>query len=300
MITMSRAMQRPFFRSVIIGVALALTTLLSGCGAMRLAYNQAPDLGYWWLDKYIDFNDEQTPRVRDAIASWFRWNRSTQLPDYARWLDKLAGDLQQPVAAAQVCRWTDEVESRMFVGLDQALPALAETALSLKPEQLKHIEKRYAKVNDDYADDYLQPDPQDRVKATMKRTMERAEMLYGDLDDAQTAQVKRAMAASPFDPELWLAERKARQQDVLQTLRKLLAERPPQAQAQAALRAIAERVQHSPRENFRSYQEKLTRYNCEFAAQLHNTTNAEQRQYAAKKLKGWAGDFRALAADGGR
>jgi hypothetical protein len=291
-------MQRPFFRSVIIGVALALTTLLSGCGAMRLAYNQAPDLGYWWLDKYIDFNDEQTPRVRDAIASWFRWNRSTQLPDYARWLDKLAGDLQQPVAAAQVCRWTDEVESRMFVGLDQALPALAETALSLKPEQLKHIEKRYAKVNDDYADDYLQPDPQDRVKATMKRTMERAEMLYGDLDDAQTAQVKRAMAASPFDPELWLAERKARQQDVLQTLRKLLAERPPQAQAQAALRAIAERVQHSPRENFRSYQEKLTRYNCEFAAQLHNTTNAEQRQYAAKKLKGWAGDFRALAADG--
>jgi hypothetical protein len=84
-------MQRPFFRSVIIGVALALTTLLSGCGAMRLAYNQAPDLGYWWLDKYIDFNDEQTPRVRDAIASWFRWNRSTQLPDYAQWLDKLSG-----------------------------------------------------------------------------------------------------------------------------------------------------------------------------------------------------------------
>ncbi|SHN05057.1 hypothetical protein SAMN02787076_03066 [Rhizobacter sp. OV335] len=267
---------------------------------MRLAYNQAPDLGYWWLDKYIDFNDEQTPRVRDAITSWFRWNRSTQLPDYARWLDKLAGDLQQPVTAAQVCRWTDEVESRMFVGLDQALPALAETALSLKPEQLKHIEKRYAKVNDDYADDYLQPDPQDRVKATMKRTMERAEMLYGDLDDAQTAQVKRAMAASPFDPELWLAERKARQQDVLQTLRRLLAERPPQAQVQAALRAIAERVQHSPRENFRSYQEKLTRYNCEFGAQLHNTTSAVQRQYAAKKLKGWAGDFHALAADAGR
>ena len=267
---------------------------------MRLAYNQAPDLGYWWLDKYIDFNDEQTPRVRDAITAWFRWNRSTQLPDYARWLDKLSGDLQQPITAAQVCRWTDEVESRMFVGLDQALPALAETALSLKPEQLKHIEKRYAKVNDDYADDYLQTDPQARVKATMKRTMERAEMLYGDLDDAQTERVKRAMAASPFDPELWLAERKARQQDVLQTLRKLLAERPPQAQVQAALRAIAERVQNSPRENFRSYQEKLTRYNCEFGAQLHNTTSPEQRAYAAKKLKGWAGDFRALAADAGR
>jgi len=267
---------------------------------MRLAYNQAPDLSYWWLDKYIDFNDAQTPRVRDAITGWFRWNRRTQLPDYAQWLDRLAADLQQPVTPAQVCRWTDEVEARMFTGLDQALPALAETALSLTPEQLKHIEKRYAKVNADFADDYLQEDPQDRMKATIKRTMERAEMLYGDLDEAQTERVRRAMMASPFDPELWLAERKARQQDVLQTLRRLLAERPPQPQAQAALRAIAERVQRSPREGFRSYQEKLTRYNCDIAAQLHNTTSREQRQFTEKKLRGWAADFRALAADSGR
>jgi len=277
-----------------------LTILLSGCGAMRLAYNQAPDLSYWWLDKYIDFNDAQTPRVRDAIAGWFRWNRRTQLPDYAQWLDRLAADLQQPVTPAQVCRWTDEVEARMFTGLDQALPALGETALSLTPDQLKHIEKRYAKVNADFADDYLQEDPKDRMKATIKRTMERAEMLYGDLDEAQTERVRRAMMASPFDPELWLAERKARQQDVLQTLRRLLAERPPQPQAQAALRAIAERVQRSPRDVFRSYQEKLTRYNCDIAAQLHNTTSREQREFAEKKLRGWAADFRALAADSGR
>jgi len=267
---------------------------------MRLAYNQAPDLSYWWLDKYIDFNDAQTPRVRDAITAWFRWNRRTQLPDYAAWLDKLAADLQQPITAAQACRWTDEVESRMFTGLDQALPALAETALSLTPDQLRHIEKRYAKVNEDYADDYLQEDPKDRMKATIKRTMERAEMLYGDLDNAQEERVKRAMMASPFDPELWLAERKARQQDVLQTLRRLLAERPAMDKTQLALRAIAERVQRSPREGFRSYQETLTRFNCEFGAQLHNTTSVAQRQFAAKKLKGWAGDFRALAADTGR
>jgi hypothetical protein len=55
---------------------------------------------------------------------------------------------------------------------------------------------------------------------------------------------------SPFDPELWLAERKARQQDVLQTLRKLLAERPPQRPGAGRAAAIAERVQQSPRENY--------------------------------------------------
>ena len=43
----------------------------------------APDLVYWWLDRYIDFNDTQTPRVHEAIKQWFAWHRRSQLPDYA-------------------------------------------------------------------------------------------------------------------------------------------------------------------------------------------------------------------------
>ncbi|MBC8057759.1 MAG: hypothetical protein H7Y61_14390, partial [Rhizobiales bacterium] len=52
------------FRSLIIGAALAL---LGGCSALRIGYGTAPDVVYWWLDGYIDFNDTQTPRVREAI-----------------------------------------------------------------------------------------------------------------------------------------------------------------------------------------------------------------------------------------
>ena len=32
--------------------------LLAGCSAVRLAYNQAPDLMYWWLNGYVDFDAE--------------------------------------------------------------------------------------------------------------------------------------------------------------------------------------------------------------------------------------------------
>ena len=41
----------------------------------------------------------------------------------------------------------------------------------------------------------------------MKRTIERAEMLYGRLDGAQRKWVAEEVATSPFDPQLWLDER---------------------------------------------------------------------------------------------
>ncbi len=127
-------------------------------------------------------------------------------------------------------------------------------------------------------------------------------MLYGRLDDAQRERIATGVAASPFDPELWLAERKARQRDILDTLRGLVADRkaPREAQldaAQGALRALARRFEHSPRPTYRAYQEKLTQYNCVFSAELHNLTTAAQRQTAVGKLKAWELDLRALAND---
>jgi len=102
--------------------------------------------------------------------------------------------------------------------------------------------------------------------------------------------------AAPFDPELWFADRIARQQIVLQTLRRLQRERASPAQAQAALRALAEQVQHSPNPAMREAQEKLKRYGCEFAARFHNAATPKQRRFAVERLKGWEEDVRALAA----
>jgi hypothetical protein len=39
------------------GLGLALA--LGGCSALRLSYNNAPTLLYWWLDGYADFDKSQ-------------------------------------------------------------------------------------------------------------------------------------------------------------------------------------------------------------------------------------------------
>jgi hypothetical protein len=196
-----------------------------------------------------------------------------------------------------VCKFFDEAQSRITPMLDQALPAAVETAQSLSAKQIAHIERKYAKVNKEFKSDYLQADLADRADEALERTVKRAEMIYGNLDGAQRERLKQAVAASPFDPQLVLEERQLRQQETLKTLRKLVAERATAEQTLASLRMLAQHAQRSPREAYASYQQRLNTYNCNVAAQLHNSVNAAQRAEAVKKLKSWEEDARSLAAE---
>ena len=286
----------PYLRRWIIAALCGALALVSGCSALRIGYGTAPDLAYWWLDRYVDFDGAQTPRVRDGLAQWFAWHRRNQLPEYAALLVRAQTEVLADTTTARVCEWQAELVRRTNTAFDRALPVAAEIVLSITPAQIAHIEHRYAKVNDEFRDDYLQPDPAKRVAATLKRTVERAEMLYGSLDDAQRSRMAAALARSPFDAELWLAERRQRQQDALQMLNKLTKDKATREQAQLALRAYADRIEHSPHEAYRRYTDRLNEFNCAFAATLHNGTRTAQRRRAAQTLAGWEGDLRAIAA----
>ncbi len=286
-----------FRRFIIVALCGALVGL-AGCSALRIGYATAPDLAYWWLDGYVDFDDAQTPRVRDALAQWFTWHRRTQLPDYAALLVRAQAEVLADTTSARVCEWQADVTRRAHTAFERAAPDAAELMLTLTPQQVRHIERRYTKANDEYRDEYLQPDPARRAAANAKRAVERAETLYGTLDDAQRARLGVTLARSPFDADVWLTERRQRQQDALQMLTRLSREGANRDQAQAALRAYVERLERSPREPYRRYAERLAEFNCASAAALHNSTSPAQRRHAAQKLAGWEGDLRAIAAAG--
>ncbi len=274
--------------------------LLSGCSLLRLSYPQVPTIAYWWLDGYVDFTSAQTPRVQEQLGDWLRWHRSTQLPEYAVLLQQARAEVLVNTTPAQVCRWFDDGAARLTTAYEQALPAAAETLLTLTPAQFERLQQKFEKSNVEFRDDFIQANPETRMKENIKRSVERAEMLYGRLNDAQRELVAREMAVSPFDATVWMAEREQRQRDLLQLLRRLQAERASNAQAQTALRVFADQAQRSPRPAYRAYQERLKAYNCAFAAEVHNATTPAQRQGAAATIKGWETDVRALAAEAPR
>jgi len=292
--TMSRAIPWSFSRGPIIGALLAALIVLAGCSALRVGYNQGPRLAYWWLDGYVEFDEAQAPRVQAAIDDWFEWHRATELPVYLNLLERAQADVLADTTAAQACRWTDEILARVRSGYEAAIPAMADVARTLAPRQLRLVERRHAKNNERYRSDYLQDSAEERLKGQVERVVERAEDFYGRLDSAQRGQVAQWVVDSPFDPDLWFAERRRRQQEVVQALQRLRTEPLPADEAHTTLRRLLEHAVRSPRDGYRAYQQRLADYNCAFAARLHNLMTAEQRRHAAGKFKAWEDDVRAL------
>jgi len=192
------------------------------------------------------------------------------------------------------CRWQTQVREALEPTLQRALQLAADTLPGLGEANYRHVEQRYAKGNAEMRRDFLQPEAQDRLDEAVKRTLERVERIYGRVGDAQKRVVREGVAASPFDPELWLAERQRRQRDVLQTVRRLSAEKADADQRLAALRVLVQRLERSPDPEYRAYQQRLTDYNCAFAAQIHNSTTVAQRQRARETFKGWEEDLRSF------
>lgn len=281
---------------IIVALLLLTPALLTGCSALRFGYNQAPELAFWWLDGYADFDEAQSRQARERIAQWFSWHRRSQLPDAAALLARMQSDVLADTSPDRACRWWSEWRQRAETAAEQALPGAADVVTTLTPAQIQHVERRYARNNDEFRRDFLDKDPARRLERSVERAVERAEFFYGTLDEGQRALVARGVAASPFDAEAWNAERVQRQQEALQLLRRLANPPAERDTALAALRAYMAHLWRSPREPYRRYQEKLEAYNCSFAASVHNSTTPAQRQAAAAKFKGWEVDLRALAA----
>lgn len=282
-------------RRLIIGVLASAALLgLGGCSALRLGYNNGPQLAWWWLDGYLDFPREQSPAVKTAIDRWFEWHRATQLAGYASMLNAMQAQTAEATSPAALCRLWGQAREALDPALDRAVLLGAEFVPALTDAQLRHLEQRYAKNLDEMRDEYLQRDPAERRRASVKRALDRAEQLYGTLGEAQRRVVAEGVAASPFDPEAWVRERRARQRDVVLTLRRLVAEKADRDARVAALRVLVERSERSPDPEYRDYQRRLTDYNCAFAARIHNATTPVQRQHARETLKGWEEDARAL------
>jgi hypothetical protein len=279
----------------IIGATCAIALALVGCNTIRFGYSQGTELTYWWLDGYVDFNETQSPQVREALAGWFAWHRRTQLPDYAVLLEGVGTQLRADATPAQACRWFDDIRQRTDTAIERALPPLADLALSLTPAQLDTLQRQFRRKNDDLRDEFLQSDPQRRLRASVDRAVARFERIYGRLDAPQRAAIARQVAASPFDAERWLGEREARQREVLQLLRRLQAERPGREQTVELLRPLAQRMQQSTDDGYRAYAQRLRSFNCSVAAEVHNATTTAQRESAIQRIRGWAEDARVLA-----
>lgn len=274
---------------------LVLACLLQACSAAKLAYNQAPELAYWYLDGYVDFSSEQSVQVKDDLHKLQAWHRQTQLPTYIDTLQKVQQKMPGDVSAQDTCNILSEVRRKFLVLSDQTQPAVAAMLDTLTASQIDVMARKFDKSNADFRKDYLQTAKPVNQSKRYKQAVSRAEMLYGRLDDQQLALIGQQMEKSRFNAALAYAERQRRQQDTLQTLRTMLKNQTTTDQKRQTVRSLFERALISPNPNYADYVDALTKENCKNFADLHNSTTTNQRRKAVETLLGYEQDMKKLS-----
>lgn len=273
---------------------------MPACSAIKLAYNNAPELGYWWLDGYADFNDSQSLKARAELARLQLWHRSDELPKIADMLQRAQRLADADMSPVPVCALFAEARMRLSAVTAQAENAAVELAMSLGPEQLAHIERKFSRKNADWRNEWLLISASERLERRLKTNVERSEEFYGRLEERQIAPMRAALQASIFDPQQVYAERLRRQQDLLQTLRQASGAGPgatgklSRSEVLTSVRAYFDRSFNPPSPVYRAYNDRFIAEGCAVFAQVHNSTTAEQRTRAVLRLGAYGRDVREL------
>jgi len=290
----------PFWFRIITAslVAVAMSTILTGCSAVRLGYNKLPEIASWWLDSYIDFTDAQGPQAKVALQKLQAWHRKEELPAIADLLAQAQALAPQNITPEQACKIWEGAQIRIESFIQESGRLAAPIVSQFSAKQLKHLEKEWASRNEDWKKQWLQGTPDTRIKKRVDLAAERFNSFYGDLNTEQRQLLKQQFSQSVWTPEWGYQQRLKRQQDQLSALQAMSSEvtKPGMSlpQVEKMMQALMLQSVRPRNEAELSKQLQFEQRACQNLAQLHNTMSPAQRLKAQRKLKDYETDVREL------
>lgn len=271
-----------------------LLLALSGCNAVKVGYNNAQELTYWWLNSYVQFTDAQKPVIKAELATLHDWHRFNEIPVYIKLLETTQKKVLHNSSSKEICSVVEDVRERMRILNLQTEPIVEKLAPTLNHEQLEHMQRHFDRNNAKWRKDWLDGSQQERDEHRLKLAIKRAEMFYGRINDAQRKILQENISISTFNADTSYDERLRRQADAIATLKKIIDLKLEEPDIKLEIAAYFDRLQNGDDLAYKNYMDRLTVDSCDGFARLHNSTSTKQRQYAADKLGGYIKDLEAL------
>ncbi len=270
---------------------LVFTLLLASCTAVKLGYENLPRLIQWQADRYLSLDSAQADLVNRHARSLQQWHRRNLLPVYADFLRGVEEEIRNPVTASQVAEWRRTVVEAWVPIADRLAPAVAELALTLRPEQIAHLREVIAKTNDKAAREYRPADPAKRQEARFKRLVSRTESFLGDPVEAQRQVMRQSAASMTATEDVWWQARLARQAVIVDLLDDLSTNKPEIGEATRRTRLVLAGLFSD-----QGLLQSAATAGDELTVKLLALSTPEQRQRAITRLGEYRQDFRLLAA----
>jgi len=271
--------------------ALCAAWILGGCTALRLAYEHADTYLLYRANSYLDLDAKMSDELDERIDEFFAWHRKNALPQYARISEEAARRLADGLSREDIVWGYDSLVANARQSLRVAAERIAPILDRLTPQQVAHLEKRFADDNRKFAREYLRGSEQDRRKRRAKRLEERLEDWVGNLSQAQLEKVKAFSERTPLYDELRERDRKRLQSELLDMVRK--------HEAQKRLPELAANWDKGRDPAHAAASEKFRQEYYALLLDLDKTLTQEQRTRAQAHFRRYAEDFKVLARRAG-
>jgi hypothetical protein len=271
-----------------LGAALAAVAL-AGCSAAKIGYEHADTLLHWQATRYVDLQGKASDDLARRIDVFLAWHRTKALPQYIKIANDGARRIERGLSAEDVNWGYDAFMSQARESLRAAAEQVAPLLDQLNAEQVLQIERRFAEDNRKFERESLRGTEKDRRKRRAKRTAGRLEDWVGRLSKGQMERVRLYSERAPLYDDLRDHDRRRLQADFLGVVR-----------AHEAAKRFPELAANFERGRNPAYGAAIEANRKEYTAlllDLDHSLTPEQRARAAGRLRSYAVDFGALAAE---
>ena len=285
-------MMRTTQRIVIFLLAIGIVS----CSLVKIAYNNAPEAMHWWLDDYFDFTESQNATLKPALHALHDWHRQTQLPVYVEILQKIQSDLsQEAIEPSAVCENMETMQDVIQKLQYETSSIILEMAPLLSDKQLIYFQKMLQKRALKWKSEWLKKTREEQIEVRLEKIIDYAENVYGSLNQSQKTMLKQKLMASNFKAEINYTEILRRNEEALLILSKLKQENLDQEQKKNMVKQGFYHLKNSPNPAYQYYANQLKLGSCEMIADLHATTDLQQKQHAKAWLENFIAVFKNLA-----
>jgi hypothetical protein len=268
-------------------VILVTLSLLACCSAVRLAYDHADTWLRWRAANYLDVHGDQAEELDQRIDAFHGWHRAKALPKYARLSEEAARRVGGGLSREDIVWGYDSLMAQARESLRAAAERIAPMLDRLSPEQVRHMERRFAEDNRKFAREYLRGSEAERRKRRAMRTADLLEDWVGRLSKAQIERVRQFSERAPLYNELRDRDRKRLQGELLAMVRA--------REAQKRLPERAANFDQGREPAYAAASEAARREYFVLLLELDRTLSTEQRAKAVANFRRYANDFTLLA-----
>lgn len=193
--------------------AVLFILFISAC-SFKTLYNQLDYLIPSYVEGMVYLDDVLEEKVEQRTDVLLSWHRNTQLTQYADLLRTFQQDLESPLTEQRVLQHMATMQL-LWESLEIKLnKEMAELLPLLNDEQREELFDSIDDKNEDFHDDYIDLDNDERLEQYTETTLDSYQNWLGELTDRQKQAVEKAAAALGSSAALRLQQRQLWQRSI--------------------------------------------------------------------------------------